>query len=257
MLSATASLTDRFAWLFDGLCKAIGAEAHKHRMEAALAWAVWNRVRVLGERFIALAARARAGTLTARRTPYPNLPPQGGTEREAQAGAASGPAAGSRDARCGPTARLPREFGWVTTVLPRTGQFAGVLSWLLRDPEVAALVETAPEAGRILRPLCHLLGVQAPEFLRRGYGAAEGPPPHPTPGSILGSSPGTGASLPPPGAERNEAPVAAEVLPAEQVSVTAEVAAEAQAPPQPSPAPRPYHLRPGGLIWDGTRLNWT
>jgi hypothetical protein len=67
MLNATASLTDRFAWLFDGLCKAIGVDAHRRGMEAALAWAIWNRVRVLGERFIALATRVRSGRLPAPR----------------------------------------------------------------------------------------------------------------------------------------------------------------------------------------------
>ena len=47
---AAHTLADRFAWLFDGLCKAIGVDAHKRRMEAALAWAIWNRVRALGDR---------------------------------------------------------------------------------------------------------------------------------------------------------------------------------------------------------------
>jgi hypothetical protein len=66
MLTPTASLTDRFAWLIDGLCKAIGVDAHKRRMEAALAWAIWIRVRLLGDRLIALVARARAGKLPVR-----------------------------------------------------------------------------------------------------------------------------------------------------------------------------------------------
>jgi len=35
-----------------------------------------------------------------------------------------------------------------------------VLYYLLGDADTAALVEKAPEAGRILRPLCHLLGVK-------------------------------------------------------------------------------------------------
>jgi hypothetical protein len=53
-------------------------------------------------------------------------------------------------------------------MLPETGQYAGLLSYLLRDPETVALLEKAPQAGRMLRPLCHLLGVQPPEFLRGG-----------------------------------------------------------------------------------------
>ena len=38
---------------------------------------------------------------------------------------------------------------------------AGVLCWLLQTPEMAELIAIAPvQAGRILRPLCHLLGVE-------------------------------------------------------------------------------------------------
>ena len=61
--AAVHSLADRFTWLIDGLCKVIGADAHKRRMEGALAWAIWSRVRLLGERLIALAARVRAGRI--------------------------------------------------------------------------------------------------------------------------------------------------------------------------------------------------
>ena len=64
---AAQTLADRFAWLFDGLCRAIGADARRQRMEAALAWAIWNRVRMLGDRLIALAERVRAGRLPRRR----------------------------------------------------------------------------------------------------------------------------------------------------------------------------------------------
>jgi hypothetical protein len=116
----------------------------------------------------------------------------------------------------------------------------------MRDPETMALLEKAPQAGRMLRPLCHLLGVQAPEFLRRGAvvaqeaatptveEAARSPDPHLTPAL---STPGGGEG------EAAEPPVAQ---------------------PQPQPA-RPsaeeaaanYARRPGGLYWDGTRMRWS
>ena len=85
VLAATLSLTDRFTWLFDGLCKAIGVNAQKQRMEAALAWAIWNRARVLGDRLVALAERVRAGRLPRRResTPHPSPLPQGEREKKA------------------------------------------------------------------------------------------------------------------------------------------------------------------------------
>jgi hypothetical protein len=197
MFAQTTSLADRFTWLLEGLLKVIGTDAHQRRMEAALAWAAWNRVRLLGERLIALIARARAGRLrAARRTPHPDPPAQGGRERSAADAAHQ---------------VLPRAFGWITRALPATVQWAGVLAWLLRDPEVAALVEKAPQqAGRILRPLCHLLGVKAPEFLRRGYAPAEPQPP---------------VAAPPPRTERDDDDAAG-----------GDVSTVALPPPQPSPA---------------------
>ena len=172
--AAHITLADRFAWLFDGLCKAIGVDAQRQRMEAALAWAIWNRVRMLGDRLIALAERVRAGRLPRRRvrrsgTPHPDPPPQGGREREAS----TGPAASTPLAQCLPAASLPREFGWVGRMLPEAAKYAGALQYLLRDPETLALLEKAPQAGRMLRPLCQLLGVQTPEFLRRGAVVAQ------------------------------------------------------------------------------------
>jgi hypothetical protein len=52
---SSPSLAERIEWLIEGLCKVIGAQAPRRGVEAALAWAVWNRVRTLGERLIALA----------------------------------------------------------------------------------------------------------------------------------------------------------------------------------------------------------
>jgi hypothetical protein len=223
------TLTSQFAWLFEGLCKVIGAEAYKRRIEAALAWAVWNRVRLLGERFLAVAARARSARLHPRsHPPTPSAQPAPVIPRPLER---DGP--DKRPAPpAGPSAAgLPREFGWVRRVLPETAQFAGVLAWLLRDPETAALVEVAPEAGRILRPLCRLLGVRPPEFLRREYVPACPPPP--------------------PEAEQNDrgaavaapAPVAAALPPAAEV-------------PAPTPPPTPPRPRPGGLVLQGQRLVW-
>jgi len=165
--AASPTLADRLAWLIDGLCKAIGADARKQRMDAALAWAVYHRVRLLGDRLIALATRVRAGRVMVRRsrTRHPDRSasrpdlPQG--ERELP----------SREREL----RLPRGFGWVRQALPQTAAYAGVLTFLLHEAEMKALVEKAPQAGRILRPLCHLLGVTAPAFLSGGGEMPTGP----------------------------------------------------------------------------------
>jgi hypothetical protein len=236
---AAHTLADRFAWLIEGLCKAIGSDAHRRRMEAALAWAVWNRVRLLGERLVALAERARRGRLAAR-------PPSRVLQKEKEKRAA----ARSADAL---ESRLPREFGW----LPETAQFAGVLAYLLRDPEMIALVEQAPRAGRLLRPLCRLLGVKAPEFLRgvtiagpSGSGRETSPPIREEQTEAGGVS---AAADPPP----QPAVATGEVAEAGGVS-PADPPATQPSPLQTSPPPPvPYHLRRGGLYWDGRRWQWS
>jgi hypothetical protein len=68
---------------------------------------------------------------------------------------------------------LPRRFGWLPQYLPETAVFAEQLQQYLADPEVADLFARCPQAGKILRPICRILGVKPiPEILR---------PPAPTP----------------------------------------------------------------------------
>jgi hypothetical protein len=189
-------------------------------------------------------ARARSGRLRSRSK-------RGGTSPRPTGSSpvASLPQSGEGDAReaeksCAGGARLPRGFGWIRGMVPETAQFAGVLAWLLRDPEMAALVEKTPEAGRILRPLCHLLGVKAPAFLRRGHVPADPQPDVAAPAPDAQRNHGGGAGS-------AEASVAAEPAPPVEAPVTTEM------PAQPSPPPVPYHQRPGGLYWDGKRLAWS
>jgi hypothetical protein len=62
---------------------------------------------------------------------------------------------------------LPRRFGWLPQRLPETAIFADQLQQFLADPEVADLFARCPQAGKILRPICRILGVQPiPEILR-------------------------------------------------------------------------------------------
>jgi hypothetical protein len=233
--TAATTLADRLTRFIDGLCRTIGAEAQARRMDPALAWAIWNRVRILGARLIALAERKRGGRVRVMRAARPVTGPRAPRSSRAQCKAASG---------------LPGDFGWVKRLLPETAQYAGVLSYLLGDPELIALLEEVPQSGRALRPLCHLLGVKAPEVQQAARFAGEEPPPHLT-------------SLPP-GAERDDAAVA----PPAEVVASAEAAGPAEAVAQPPPAPATawgmstnpypdeYYKRPGGLYWDGKRMQW-
>jgi hypothetical protein len=253
-IAAPHTLADRFAWLIDGLCRVIGNDAYRRRVDAVLVLEIWNRIRRLSERFLTVVARVQSGRLPRRRKekhPHPDRSAlRSDPPRERERGKRAVVAAE------GSAVRLPRDFGWIRSLLPETAQYAGVLAYLLRDPEMAALLEKAPEAGRMLRPLCHLLGVRPPEILRRG-GVAAQEAVAPTAAAEVGRAepgpPSTGreplASLPLP----ND-------IPADTQAV--EITPAAQPPPQSGAAQaeeaaRRYAQRPGGLYWDGTRFRWS
>ncbi len=91
-------------------------------------------------RFTRLIARVEAGTLT---------PPKPRAKR-----------ARAETPRKTPRLRLPRGKAWVIRALPwRAITQATDLTTLLARPEVAAIVTAHPQAQRLLRPLCHMLGI--------------------------------------------------------------------------------------------------
>ena len=62
-----------------------------------------------------------------------------------------------------PAIVLPRRFGWL--VIAGKHQAAGYgcqLQALLQEPDMAALLEAAPQAKRMLRPLCRALAIELP-----------------------------------------------------------------------------------------------
>ena len=54
--------------------------------------------------------------------------------------------------------RLPRGFAWLLPLVPMVGNYGTQLEALLEDPEMRALIEAAPQAKRLLRPILHMLG---------------------------------------------------------------------------------------------------
>jgi hypothetical protein len=163
-------------------------------------------------------------------------------------------------------------------MLPETGQYAGVLAFLLRDPEMAALLAKAPQAGRMLRPLCHLLGVQAPAFLRRGAVVAQVTPlAADVPRGELARSSGEPAPLRdaadanvslttehgPLPQEEGEKIADGSVATDDAATGDGAVAAPAAQPPPQSgrsaaeEAALAYARRPGGLYFDGKRMRWS
>jgi hypothetical protein len=136
----------------------IGATLYAPRVSAPAlpvlppeAWILfWNRLDRLLRRFHALHDRWRSNTLPAPRPPRPAKRP------------ACPPAAPHPRTR---HPSLPRAFAWVNRRIPESSPSSGQLHTLLAEPDTRALVEAAPQAGRLLRPLCRALGVRPPPWL--------------------------------------------------------------------------------------------
>ena len=128
----------RFAVIIDGLCRAVAARAARDRAATALLVLVWGMLRRMAVRLATLAAQASAGTLPRHRARAPRAP---------------------RRQSLRPRQRLPAGFAWLVRLAPEAAGYGGQLQHLLADPEMAALLAAAPQAGRILRPLCRMLAV--------------------------------------------------------------------------------------------------
>ncbi len=104
----------------------------------------WNRLGRLANRFQILFDRWHTGRLPARRAARPAQQAHPVKRR---------------------LTPLPRAHGWANRRIPKSAPCAGQLHALLTAPETAAFVAAAPQAGRLLRPLCHALGVALPPWL--------------------------------------------------------------------------------------------
>lgn len=73
-------------------------------------------------------------------------------------GAAAGAAASARVIGCG---IWPTQFGWlVRAALHEAAGLGGQLRLVLQQPEMVALLAAAPQAQRVLRPLCRALAIE-------------------------------------------------------------------------------------------------
>jgi hypothetical protein len=114
---------------------------------------VWNRIMRLARRFASIAARVRGGLAE----------PAPARSREAAAQPAEGE---PKQPRIAPEEVLSRRFGWLVHMLPEAAQFGASLCWLLQKLEMEQLIFAAPEVGRVLRPICRMLGVEPTAALR-------------------------------------------------------------------------------------------
>jgi hypothetical protein len=181
--------------MIEGLCGALAARGAKDRSAAPLIVLAWARLRRLSVRFALLAAAVRDGRLAAasaarrRADPPPALPPRG----MPPASPAEAWPAPPRLPALPPPHRLPRGFGWLLRLAPEAAAYGGQVEHLLADPEMAALLAAAPQAGRILRPLCRMLAIRPGPALR----AARREPPASSAAPAGSGRPAVSGGLPP------------------------------------------------------------
>ncbi len=151
-LTPTLSPSDRFTALVEGLFADITTRAANPwvpllPVQLVLIKLIWRRLRRMSRQFAAIMAQLRAGTL-----------PQVGSE------ARPAPARPAGSAR---PHEPSRRFGWVIYAVSWfVWNRHYELEEMLEDPETAAQVAEAPQLGRVLRPMCRMLAVKPPAWLR-------------------------------------------------------------------------------------------
>ncbi len=163
------TLPTLFAQIMASLQVAIGPFTLRNPRRAQVLSIAWYRIGRMVHRFRRLYDRWRAGTL-----PKP---------RKSRAGQAAKP-------RTRPRAYFPTIYGWLGQDVPPARSFGSQLDYLMRTPDFEEFLAAVPQARRMLRPLCHMLGPPAPRLP---------PPPRPTPPPIPASpAAATPRPVPPP-----------------------------------------------------------
>ena len=147
------------------------ARRRRDRLAGPLVLLLWPRLNRLARRFAGLAARVAAGTAAPRRPASPR--PAAARPRP-------------------PYRRLPRRFAWLLPLVPEAAAASGrSCSTCWPTPEMAACSPPRRRPGRLLRPLCRMLGVR--------------PPPAPAPAAAA-AAPRPAAEPPPPPRRRRATP---------------------------------------------------
>jgi hypothetical protein len=148
------SLADRFTAIAHMLRKTLGAPDYA-RFNLSLKWAVWHRISLLARRFRSLSCNPRpiregkpgAKAQTAPEpAEAPAPPPQTGAKRS----------------------EIPGQKGWLLQTFPghHIPYVRGHLIRFLEDPDLSLLHGENPRIGRVLRPLCHMLAIPLPAYLK-------------------------------------------------------------------------------------------
>ena len=127
---------NNFSIILTNLKAAVAVVAARERSLTAMLVVVWGRLSRMVVRMERLVALWRAGTLPKVRAP-----------RVGRVGAT------------GMRVRLPTGPAWLVDYVRAAGGFGAQIENLLTQEAFAAFVAAVPQAGRVLRPLCRMLGV--------------------------------------------------------------------------------------------------
>ncbi len=148
------SLADRFTTIMRLLRQTLGAPDYA-RFDLSLKRAIWHRISRFSLRFRALACNPRP---IRERKPRPKAQT---TPESAQAPAPTASTGAKRR-------ELPGQKGWLLQTFPghHIPYVRGHLIRFLEDPDLARLSGENPSIGRVLRPLCHMLAIPLPDYLK-------------------------------------------------------------------------------------------
>lgn len=152
-------LVVRFTRIMHQLLRAITSDGYEVRLFGRLLVMVWNRVHRIGWRFTACNAASTH--------PRPSAQPSPPTRANPAADTRITPRQATKILIAHTFTRpilFPRSQGWLPKIIPRPGIAAATdrLHRLIGEPEFSRLLNHNPGLARILRPLCHMLGLTLP-----------------------------------------------------------------------------------------------
>jgi hypothetical protein len=139
----------RFAVITEALCRAVGNAIARGFITVAMAIVVCRRIQGVRSRLLARESRFLAGTLRTEVTMRAERAVVAGATRPLQDW-------------------LPRRFAWLCVMVPsEAASYASQLRVVLADPDMVALLGSCPQAVKIVRPLCRMLGIAPEDFMPR------------------------------------------------------------------------------------------
>ena len=130
---------ERLVGILDSLCRAVAHHGLLRRLAGPLLVLICGRLQRTATRVARLAARQGKPS----RPRKPRKP-------------------AARPSRPKPPLVLPRGKLWLVRLIPETAFGGSQLQHLLSQPDMAAFIAETPQMGRLLRPLCRMVGAALP-----------------------------------------------------------------------------------------------